>query len=245
MLPPDYEQRGQALGADAESGQTYWTPDRLANTARYQWHVYRLADSLATRAELSAVLDAGCGVGVKLAGMLARPGRRLWGVDQASAVEAASQLAPGPTYWATDLETPCPPDNGLDVPATGFDLVICADVLEHLADPDPLMRFIHERLSTGGWCVLSTPDRDRLRGRGCMHSPKPDHVREWSRREFVAYVESRGFDVHASRLMPQDDAPRGRTIGGEVLYRSGLGATSPWACHAVVCRPGKRAGAHA
>lgn len=236
MLPPDYVQRPAALGIDSPETGTYWTPDRLANTARYQAHVYRWADSLATRFGLQRILDVGCGVGIKLAGMLAKPGRSLFGVDQAAAVEEAQRLAPGPIYWAADLENPEPcGEHAADSCATGFDLVICADVIEHLADPDPLIAFVCRVLSADGLLVLSTPDRDRLRGRGCRQSPKPDHVREWARDEFIAFARSRGLHVRASRLMPQDDLSLPASREGELSFRLGKSQTSPRACHALLC----------
>jgi cyclopropane fatty-acyl-phospholipid synthase-like methyltransferase len=39
-----------------------------------------------------------------------------------------------------------------------FDVVVCADVLEHFADPDPLLRLIREWLKNGGLLLASIPN---------------------------------------------------------------------------------------
>ena len=84
--------------------------------------------------------------------------------------------------------------------------------------------------------IVSTPDRDRLRGRACLSCDKPDHVREWSRAEFVRFLRSRGLQVRRSRLFAQDDVPAWRHIGAEARFRLGLARRSPLVCHAVLCR---------
>lgn len=232
-IRPDYVPRPSAPGLDdPQTGLAYWTPERVSNAPRYQWHVYRWADRVARERGCRRILDAGCGIGVKLAGMLAGPQRELWGVDQPSAVEAAERIAPGPSYWGTDLDAP---DLHRSGPPGRFDLIICADVLEHLGDPDVLLGFIRDRLAPGAPALLSTPDRDRLRGRNCTRSLKPDHVREWSREEFTAYVQSRGFRVMQSRVMPQDEQPLAGSVMAEALFRLRVRPRSPWACHAVLC----------
>jgi len=71
------------------------------------------------------------------------------------------------------------------------DLVICADILEHLEDPDEMMAYIKKLNSK--YIVLSTPDKDL----GNIPNGPPanvHHVREWSFNEFEKYV-SRHFDI--------------------------------------------------
>lgn len=236
MLPEDYVCRSRAVSLDTASGSDggYWTPERITNAARYQIHVYRWADRIARRRGLRRVLDAGCGVGTKLVRVLGGEERELWGVDQASALGVAREISPAARYWAADLEHPA---GGPDDPGGDFDLIVCADVLEHLGNPDPLMAFLLSRTAPRGRLVLSTPERDRLRGRACRASLKPDHVREWSRGEFVAYVRSRGFEVLSSRLTAQDETETASLWPAEFAFRLGLSDRSPLACHAVLCRP--------
>ena len=76
------------------------------------------------------------------------------------------------------------------------DVVICADVIEHLVDPDELIQFIKNLKFT--FLVLSTPDRSLMYKRwqrGYYGPPRnPAHVREWTRYEFLKYI-SRHFDI--------------------------------------------------
>ena len=78
------------------------------------------------------------------------------------------------------------------------DLIICADVIEHLLNPDELLNFIN-RFSFK-FLVISTPDRDKLPEiqQSCQSQNGPPvnlaHVREWSFSEFRTYV-NQYFDV--------------------------------------------------
>jgi len=76
-----------------------------------------------------------------------------------------------------------------------FQCVICADVIEHLLNPDSLLAFLKKLLAPEGHLFLSTPDRDIERGPNCLSSPKPEHVREWNRSEFKKYLQHSGFIV--------------------------------------------------
>ena len=54
-------------------------------------------------------------------------------------------------------------DADLDLGPEPFDLVLCSEILEHVAEPHTLLRSIRERLSPDGLLVLSTPNADILR----------------------------------------------------------------------------------
>jgi SAM-dependent methyltransferase len=54
-------------------------------------------------------------------------------------------------------------DADLDVGAAPFELVLCSEILEHVADPHPLLAAIRERLSPDGLLVLSTPNAEIIR----------------------------------------------------------------------------------
>lgn len=57
------------------------------------------------------------------------------------------------------------------------------------------MTFIKRRVKSAGHIVLSTCDRDRVRGIYCTKSPKPVHVREWNVHEFLSYMQQSGLRV--------------------------------------------------
>lgn len=72
-----------------------------------------------------------------------------------------------------------------------FDIVICADVLEHVLDPDILMQYIKD--ATPNAIILSTPARELLSIYWPEHKPSGPplnytHIREWTTGEFENYV---------------------------------------------------------
>jgi hypothetical protein len=173
--------------------------------------------------QLSTVLDVGAGYPAKI-GMVAETSTTL--LDQLTPQPIVQRDFPNAEFVADDLEHPSR-RNGRT-----FDLVICADVVEHLIDPDPCMKII--RSATRRFAILSTPERDIVRGTDCMHSPKEEHVREWNAREFRRYVESHGFQIVQQRLLPQ-----GRLRPIELGWARLLRIRTPrWSgCQAVLCIP--------
>lgn len=249
MRPPEdfciaagYRQQPAALTRDdaasgPESAPEYWNPQRIAAAARYQHHVYAWAATLIRRHHLRSVLDLGCGPGIKLARLVAPafgsrlPDATIEGWDQASAVTAARAAGSPGVYRVIDLEHPEPPIAGQT-----FDLIICADVLEHLIDPDPAMRLIAQLCRRGTRVLLSTPDRARLHGRDCMESTKPEHIREWAAPEFERYIQTRGFRIDMVRHFPADQAPLHLGRADELRWRAHLADRSPHRCHTVLAR---------
>ena len=68
------------------------------------------------------------------------------------------------------------------------DLIICADVIEHVEDPDQFMKHM---LAIRDWkcLMISTPERNKRRG--SWHygpPPNPAHYREWSMEELKRFV---------------------------------------------------------
>jgi SAM-dependent methyltransferase len=235
-LPRGYRQQAAALTRDETArdggGAEYWNAGRLASSARYQWHVYAWAARLVQMRGLRSVLDIGCGPGVKLARLIAPLCTDVRGIDQDSAVAAARRLGSPGEYRVVDLEN-CRSAR----PDRTFDLIICADVIEHLLNPDPAMAMIARFCGPDSLVLLSTPDRARLRGRACMASPKPEHVREWSTSEFLRFIDSRSFALIEHRLLPGADEPAWSGWGREWLWRMRLAATSERRCLSVMCRP--------
>ncbi len=233
FLPRGYESQSTNVTLDANrDDEDYWSPWRISQSGKYQSHVYKWAGRLIRRAGFERVLDIGCGVGTKLEEHIAPTGATIVGIDQASAIANCHRLGRTGTFFEIDLECP---DYEPDEP---FDLIIFADVVEHLVNPIPAMEMIRRVLAHDGLALISTPERARRRGRGCKRSEKPEHVREWARSEFVRFVKSCGLTVHASKLMPQDDAPMGRGFLRELGFQAHLLPRSPYACHTVLCGKG-------
>lgn len=230
-LPAAYVQRSRNETVSGEHRKdAYWSGQRLADAGRYQFHVYMLARRLIVDRGLASALDVGCGVGVKLRDILAPVCDDLTGIDQPDALDEARRQGVPAALLDADLESS-------DLrPGRAFDLILCADVLEHLLDPRPAMDLIRRCCHDDTLVLLSTPDRPRRRGRDNMASLKPEHVREWSRREFARFAGRHGLEVLSSRLTPQDETPVRRALLPDLRYRLRLAPTSPLCCTILLCR---------
>lgn len=233
FLPQGYREQTRNLSLDAhrDNGQ-YWAPWRLADSARFQVHVYRWAAALIREHALRSVLDVGCGVGTKLGQHIAPVAPDIHAMDQASALSHVHTRCPSAKTHLVDLE-----ESRTRLGRT-FDLILNADVIEHLVNPDPMVDLIRAHASPETLVLFSTPERRRLRGRACNESAKPEHVREWSMDEFRRFLHSRGFTALRSRLFPQDDADPAAYRQEEIDFRLGRADRSRLCCHAVLCRVG-------
>ena len=176
-------------------GVVFWTPKRCQDSYFYQWHVYQYAKDIIKAKGLKRIIDVGCGAGTKMVRMLV-PIADVIGIDQASVVDFCSNKYPGVNFMSDNFEEPT---LNLD---EAVDLVICSDVIEHLSDPDMLINYIKRFCGPDTIVVFSTPDRDKVRGIECSHSPKREHIREWSSPEFSQYLQSRGFTINEHLHLP-------------------------------------------
>jgi SAM-dependent methyltransferase len=90
---------------------------------------------------------------------------------------------------------------------TAFDLTIACEVLEHLEDPAEALREIAR--VTRGFCILSVPWEPVWRGlnmaRGAYLTHlgnTPGHLRHWTRRGFLRFIESELEVVEVRRPLP-------------------------------------------
>jgi 2-polyprenyl-3-methyl-5-hydroxy-6-metoxy-1,4-benzoquinol methylase len=198
FLPEGYHENPPAT-ADAD-GAGYWAdPEetRARNRRRYQDPVYRLAARWVRRHRSRLVLDVGCGTGVNLVNRVGKVTDRTVGVDQASAIAMAREQFPDRQWISGDLRAE---ELWADLRELGPDLLICADVIEHVTDPRELLARLHGLLGSSGALILSTPDRDRIEGAVPFGPPRnPRHVREWSFPEMQRLLDSTGFRITSAR----------------------------------------------
>lgn len=147
-----------------------------------QKEVYEEAAALAREMELETIIDIGTGSGWKLVKYLGDRSNVI-GVDLEPAVKILLDRYPvdlNGIVWTTPERLPIWTDKGAD-------LVICADMIEHVDDPDATIATI--RSLEPKWIVISTPDRALL-GPGRQPGPPANqcHVREWNFAEFKAYI---------------------------------------------------------
>ncbi len=152
------------------------------------------------------VLDLGCSDG-RLGGRLRALGHHVTGVDVEKHDGVAERLD---HFVEADL------DDGIPAEAGGpFDVVLAADVVEHVRDPEMVLRAAAGRLAPGGLLVVSVPNfahwYPRLRvavgrfdydRRGILDA---GHVRFFTRRSFERMARAAGLRVRRRETvgMPQ------------------------------------------
>jgi SAM-dependent methyltransferase len=191
FLPQDYHPNAARTTMDAVSGGQYWTNRRVQNAAIFQVPVYKLAIELIRQHGFKSVVDVGCGPATKLEDVhKACPEVAITGIDQPSAIAYCRLTHKFGDWLVDDFESP-----EADLAGIRGDLVICADVIEHLINPDYLLDYLKGKVSRNGLILLSTPDRDRMLGQGARQPSIPDHVHEWNAQELNAYLKDRGFEI--------------------------------------------------
>lgn len=75
-------------------------------------------------------------------------------------------LAPGADYQADICQ-----NNSAIIPDETFDIIICTEVLEHVANPFDAVTELHRMLKKGGLLFVTTPFNFRI------HGPLPDNWR--------------------------------------------------------------------
>ena len=117
---------------------------------------------------------------------------RTLGLDLPAAVAHCRGRWPEALWIEADLECqePLPLEPG---PLAGS-IIIAADVIEHLLDPLALLENLRQLLEIAPVALISTPERDLVRGAG-HNGPPPNrrHVREWSIAEFEQLLEHAGL----------------------------------------------------
>jgi 2-polyprenyl-3-methyl-5-hydroxy-6-metoxy-1,4-benzoquinol methylase len=147
----------------------------------------------------AAVLDVGCATGY-LAEPLRARGCRVWGLDRNA--EAVAEAAPFyEDVRVLDLEQ-C---DALPWPDASFDVALCADVIEHLRDPERGLRLVSRCLAPGGLLIVSLPNVAHVSVRVPLafgrfeYGPSgildATHARLFTFRSAQALVESSGYRI--------------------------------------------------
>jgi len=146
-----------------------------------QEEVYQEAYNIARECNVQRIGDIGCGSGHKLLKYFGS--YQTIGFEVEPNFEYLKSQYPENTWIYGNFSST------LDLPS--FDILICADVIEHLVNPDELLNWIQNL--DFDYLVISTPDRDKLRLYQSLQSQSgppvnEDHIREWSFEEFEAYI---------------------------------------------------------
>lgn len=165
------------------------------DSLKWQREVYEWARRLFIASGYGHVVDFGCGTGDKLVAYFDElPNvRALVGIEEtAEKVRFCySRHHDRKISWLRWNEWP-------KKTALAPDLIICADVIEHVERPDRLLQFLRDRKAER--YIFSTPARERLR-RKLGPPTNRGHWREWETEEFVRLLGDYGFEVLESRLL--------------------------------------------
>jgi SAM-dependent methyltransferase len=176
LLP---ERRRYGIAGGYLHRETVAFDDAAGKEDQWQREVYETARAIMLEHGLRSIHDVGCGSGYKLVHMLGDFDTT--GIDLPENISWVRELYPDRKWVGAPFE---------EVGLPKADLVICADVIEHVADPDALMRFIVSIAQK--WVVLSTPDREIAYPRRSSHllgpPENPTHLREWTKAEFRRYI---------------------------------------------------------
>jgi len=178
-------------------GKPFPYEDDVYNSIHYQANVYKFAAKIINDYNLKSVLDIGCGFGLKLIEFIYPVCNKITGIDLKYSIDFCRKyLCFGDTDWIRDnIENPS------IVFDEKFDLIIASDVVEHLIYPDKLFEYIKKHSHLETFIILSTPERDKVRGDSDMGpSPNLAHVREWNQEEFEKYIWKSNFTIIESSL---------------------------------------------
>ena len=149
-------------------------------------------------AEYRRVLEVGCGSGAFRSSLLAP--NEYWGVElsPASARAAESCLDHVLTGTYDGVKSA--------LPDYYFDLVICNDVIEHMADHDGFLDSITQKLKLGGALIGSVPNVRHVRNLQSLLLKRDwcyaddglldrTHLRFFTRRSWERSLREHGFDI--------------------------------------------------
>lgn len=154
------------------------------------------------------LLDIGCGGGL-MAEAMAHRGAEVLGLDRSEvAIEVARQHAQASgldtvTYQLTSVED-------LDEPE-GFDIITCLEMLEHVPDPDAIIRAAATLVRPGGHLIVSTINRN----------PKAFATAILGA-EYVLGLVPKGTHEYAKLIRPSEMAHWARSAGFALADERGI-----------------------
>ncbi len=183
----------KALGKDiridtrVRVGHVGRKPIHYPEVTQYQLPAYKAAADVAKEMDKPLAIDFGCGYGAKLAELIEPLCQSVIGIDQNQRISFCPDMNPDSkiTWLALDLDK--------SIKHLGnVDLIICADVLEHLSNPETLIKTIVEHLKDDGVAVISTPDSETTSKDVEIN---PSHKNFWNEEQFVTVLKANGLNI--------------------------------------------------
>lgn len=154
------------------------------------------------------ILDYGAGVG-SLSRVLLSRGR--FEAIYAADIMARPDRLDGVTWIREDL------NNSIPGYESCFDVVVAAEVIEHLENPRSMVRDIFRLCRPGGYMILTTPNNESIRARVSLlvrghyvafsDSCYPAHITALLRKDLYRIVQEAGFAKPSFRFIPKGCVP--------------------------------------
>ena len=198
------------LAKFSELAHRWWDPEsefrplHQINPLRLEW-INGLSPLQGQR-----VLDVGCGGGI-LADAMARRGAQVTGIDLSTKALRVAQLhaleaqTPDIEYREVSVETLAQEQPG------SFDMVTCMEMLEHVPDPDSVVRACAALVKPGGWVFFSTINRNLKSFLFAIVGA-----------EYVLNMLPRGTHEYAKFIRPSELAASCRAAELDLLHTRGL-----------------------
>jgi ubiquinone/menaquinone biosynthesis C-methylase UbiE len=148
--------------------------------------------------EAEHALDLGCGDG-RLT-LFLRAGAVTAADTSSLALRRASARLPGAEIAVVE------PDERLPFVDGEFELVLCAETIEHVRDVQLFLSEVRRVLRPGGGLAITTPAHNRLTALGLLlrgfesgFEPLSPHLRFFTRRSLTRLLDAMGFEVDSIR----------------------------------------------
>ncbi|RMC99110.1 bifunctional 2-polyprenyl-6-hydroxyphenol methylase/3-demethylubiquinol 3-O-methyltransferase UbiG [Aquitalea palustris] len=155
------------------------------------------------------VLDVGCGGGI-LAESMALRGAQVTGIDLAKKSLKVAQLHSLESGMAVEYRCIAVEELADEAPGS-FDVVTCMEMLEHVPDPESVVRSCARLVKPGGWVFFSTLNRNAKA-----------YLLAVVGAEYVLNMLPRGTHEYARFLKPSELSRMARNAGLEIGNVSGM-----------------------
>lgn len=155
------------------------------------------------------VLDVGCGGGI-LAESMAQRGAQVTGIDLARKSLKVAQLHSLESGVSVEYRCVAVEDLADEAPGS-FDVVTCMEMLEHVPDPESVVRSCARLVKPGGWVFFSTLNRNAKA-----------YLLAVVGAEYVLNMLPRGTHEYARFLKPSELSRMARNAGLEISNVSGM-----------------------
>jgi len=147
---------------------------------RAQKLTYRYAYEVLAKKDYKNIVDMGTGSGILLMRFFKQDIFNTVGYDLPDNIAWLKEKYPNRKWELSDFSV---------IPIEKFEMAICADVIEHILEPNAMMEWF---LKVGVKdLIISTPSRDNLNSKqNPLNGPPHNkyHIREWNYGEFEKYI---------------------------------------------------------